>query len=83
MPKIVTEDRIVSKKERRTIIPYSDAHYDRLEKAGLVPKRIRLGSTQNSRVGWSFNELMEYVARQKAKRDDPSNAGDLGPRQAA
>ena len=39
----VIEDRIVGKKERREIIPYSDSHYNRLEKLGLVPKRFLIG----------------------------------------
>jgi len=63
------EDRIVPAKERRKIIPYIDMHVWRLEKAGLFPKRIRLGA---NRVGWSLSELQDWIAAKKAERDLPS-----------
>ena len=44
----VIEDRIVGKKERREIIPYSDTQYNRLEKLGLVPKRFLIGEAPGS-----------------------------------
>ncbi len=62
----VREDRIVSAKERRRLIPYSDMHIWRLEKAGRFPKRIRLGE---NRVGWSFRELQEWIAARKLERN--------------
>lgn len=44
----VIEDRIVGKKERRKIIPYSDTQYNRLEKLDLVPKRFLVGEIPSS-----------------------------------
>ncbi len=58
-------DRIISAKERRTMIPYSDMHIWRLEQDGRFPKRIRLGK---GRVGWSLHEIEEWIAARKAER---------------
>ena len=60
------QDRIVSAKERRELIPYSDMHVWRLEKAGQFPKRIKLGA---SRVGWSLRELDQWITDRKSERD--------------
>ncbi len=60
------DDRIVSAKERRQFVPYSDMHIWRLEQAGRFPKRIRLGE---NRVGWSLRELQEWIAARKMERD--------------
>ncbi len=60
------DDRIVSAKERRQFVPYSDMHIWRLEQAGRFPKRIRLGE---NRVGWSLRELQEWIEARKAERD--------------
>ena len=54
--------KLLSKKQVRAIVLYSFAHIDRLEKAGLFPKRIRLGQ---ARVGWFEHEIEDWV-RQKA-----------------
>ena len=66
MASTVIEDRIVSAKERRELIPYSDMHVWRLEKAGQFPKRIKLGA---SRVGWSLRELDQWITDRKSERD--------------
>ena len=58
-------DRIVSAKERRQFIPYSDMQIWRLEKAGEFPRRIRLGA---NRVGWSLSELQAWIAAKKNAR---------------
>ena len=58
--------RLVSKKELRTIVLYSPAHIDRLEKAGQFPKRVRLGP---ARVGWIEQEVLEWLALRIADRD--------------
>lgn len=62
----VTQDRIVSSKERRTLIPYSDMHVWRLEQTGQFPRRIRLGA---NRVGWSLRELDAWIESRKAERE--------------
>ena len=53
--------KLVSKKELKTIhgIPYSFAHIARLEKAGLFPKRLKLGAC---RVAWFGDEIEEWIS---------------------
>ena len=59
-------DRIIDRRERRQLIPYSDVHILRLERAGRFPARIQLGP---SRVGWSELELFEWIEARKLDRD--------------
>ena len=66
MESLSAGDRIVSSKERRHLIPYSDMHVWRMEQAGRFPKRIRLGE---NRIGWSLRELQEWIAARKMERD--------------
>jgi len=61
--------RLVSKKELRAIVLYSPAHIDRLEKAGLFPKRVSLGP---GRVGWIESEVIEWLEHRIRMRDDPA-----------
>ena len=60
-------DRIVSAKERRQLVPYSDMHIWRLEQAGRFPKRIKLG--ENGRIGWLYSEIQEWISAKAAARD--------------
>lgn len=62
--------RLMSKKEVSKMVLYSPAHIDRLEKAGLFPKRIRLGQ---NRVGWWEPEIHEYL---EAKAQRPLTRSD-------
>ena len=62
-------DRLVGKKEPRTIVLYSGAHIARLEAAGRFPKRVRLGNGPRCRVGWLFSEVMAWLQQKTAKRD--------------
>jgi len=48
--------KLLSKKELRTLVLYSDEHIRRLEKAGRFPGRIRIGH----RVGWLEDEVLEW-----------------------
>ena len=58
--------RILSKKDLRALVLYSPAHIDRLEKAGLFPKRVRLGP---GRVGWIDDEVLQWVQARIRERD--------------
>ncbi len=51
--------------ERKRLVPYSNMHILRLEKAGKFPKRTRLN---NGRVCWSFNEVQAWIAGRLAER---------------
>jgi len=58
----------VTKKQVREMTTYSFAHIDRLEKAGLFPKRVRLGQ---GRVAWVKGEIEEWVVDRISERDAP------------
>ncbi len=60
-------ERIISAKERRQLVPYSDMHIWRLEQAGRFPKRIKLG--ENGRVGWLLSEIEVWIKEKVAERD--------------
>ncbi|MBT8005389.1 MAG: AlpA family phage regulatory protein [Rhodospirillales bacterium] len=59
-------DRIIMAPERRELVPYSDMHIWRLEKAGKFPQRIKLNP--NGRVGWSLQEILAWIEARKAER---------------
>jgi prophage regulatory protein len=58
--------KLLSKRQVREIVLYSPAHIARLEKAGLFPKRVRLGQ---GRVGWIDSEVDGWVNARIAERD--------------
>ena len=60
-----TQDRIIRAPERRQLVPYSDMHIWRMEKAGTFPKRIQLGPNS---VGWSLCEVIEWIDARKSER---------------
>jgi prophage regulatory protein len=61
----VMSDMILARKLVLEIVPYSAAHLARLEKAGLFPRRVKLGAC---RVGWVEAEVNEWIADRIAKR---------------
>jgi prophage regulatory protein len=65
----VMVDRLVSKKELRTLVLYCDAHIARLEAAGQFPKRVRLGNGPRCRVGWLLSEVMAWLRQKTTARD--------------
>ena len=58
--------RILSKREVRSLVLYSFAHIDRLEKAGEFPIRVRLGQ---NRVGWVESEVMDWLQKRIERRE--------------
>lgn len=63
-----SNDRIIGSAERRRLIPFSDMHIWRLEKAGKFPSRIKVGK---HRVGWSLDEIEAWIKARKAERIAP------------
>lgn len=61
-----SSDRVISAKELARIIPYSKVHIWRLERAGLFPRRLRLGP---NRVGWLKSEIDAWLSAKSADRD--------------
>lgn len=62
--------RLLSKKQVRERVLYSPAHIQRLEDAGLFPKRIRLGQ---GRVGWLETEITAWLEAKIRERDTASH----------
>ncbi len=58
-------DRVIDRKERRALIPYSDTHIDRMEAAGDFPLRVELGA---GRVGWWLSEVMKWAKGRPRRR---------------
>ena len=59
------KNRIISRKELRQIVPYSDVHILRLERQRRFPLRIKLGP---GRVGWCSEEIYAWIDERKAER---------------
>ena len=58
--------RIISAKERRKLVPYSDQHIYRLEQQGLFPRRVKIGQ---HRVGWVEAEVLDWIEARMAERE--------------
>jgi predicted DNA-binding transcriptional regulator AlpA len=58
------QDKIVREPERKEITGLSRVSWWRLERNGMVPKRIKLSSNT---VGWRLSELMEWVRSRQHK----------------
>lgn len=59
-------EKIVSFKALKDRVPFSRAHIIRLEKAGLFPRRVKLGEC---RVGWVQAEVDAWIESRIAERD--------------
>jgi len=60
--------RLLSKKQLKELVLYSHQHVQRLEDAGLFPKRVRLGNHRGSRVGWIESEVRAWLQERIDKR---------------
>ena len=65
--------RIITRKELRRLVPYTDQHVLRLEKAGTFPRRLLLGK---NRVGW---RLIDVEAWLKARTPSQTYYADPEP----
>ena len=65
----MSEDRCITYKELRTIVPYTRTHITRLETDpeymgdDPFPKRIRLGKGRQCRVCWWLSQVMGWMRR--------------------
>jgi prophage regulatory protein len=57
--------RLITRKELKELVPYSGTHIGRLERDGKFPIRIQLGP---NRVGWSLNEINQWIEDRKNER---------------
>lgn len=58
--------KMLTKKDLKTLVPYSHQHIARLEKAGGFPKRVQLGQC---RVAWIEEEILAWLNERIQKRD--------------
>ena len=63
----MSDDRIITARERRRLIPYSDMHIWRLERRGCS----RSASGRPNRVGWSLVEVTAWMEDKKSGRFAP------------
>jgi prophage regulatory protein len=61
-----SEPRLITRRQLRTMIPFTPQHILRLEKKGRFPRRIRIGA---NRVAWLLAEIEDWVAARMAERD--------------
>lgn len=69
-------DRVLTSKQLRSLIPYSMSQITRLEAAGNFPARIKLGP---GRVGWSENEVKEWLEQKKRERKRQDDQRTIAP----
>jgi len=58
--------RFLDSAELEEKVPYSRVHIWRLERAGLFPKRIKIGP---GRVAWDEDEVDEWLREKLRQRD--------------
>ena len=69
-------DRIIDRHEMRELVPYSDNHVLRLERAGHFPLRVKLGP---NRVGWLLSEILAWIDWRKADRNGQGSPDERRP----
>jgi len=63
---VAQQQRLITKRALREIVPYTPQHILRLEKQGKFPRRIQVGP---NRVAWLEPEVEAWVADRVAERD--------------
>ena len=54
----VVQDRIINKRERSELTNISETTWWRMDKAGLVPRRVQLTP---GRVGYRLSEILDWM----------------------
>lgn len=55
--------KLLSKRQVKDLVLYSFAHIDRLEAAGLFPKRVKLSQHRSGRVGYVEEEIQDWIRK--------------------
>ncbi len=68
--------RLLSKRQVLDLVPYSPQHIQRLEDAGLFPKRMKLGNGgRNAKAFWVEQEILDWIQdfmdRREVSTDTP------------
>lgn len=65
------ERLLVNRKQLQDLgVCLSYAHIDRLEKRGLFPRRIKLGTHRESRVVWRYEDVLTWI-EERARETHP------------
>ena len=62
-------ERLISRAELLSLVPFTIQHIYRLEKAGKFPRRVQVGE---HRVAWVASEVDAYIAARMASRMPPT-----------
>lgn len=60
--------RLITKKQLRSMVPYTPQHILRLETKGKFPRRVQVGA---NRVAWLLSEIENWVAERVSQRERP------------
>jgi prophage regulatory protein len=56
------------------LVPYSPQHIQRLEDAGLFPKRMKLGNGgRNAKAFWVEQEIQDWIQALMDRREEPAD----------
>ena len=58
--------RLITRKQLRTMVPYTPQHILRLEKRGKFPRRVRIGE---NRVAWLLSEVERWITERVEQRE--------------
>ena len=70
LPAHFEELRMITKRQLRQMVPYSDQHILRLEKQGKFPRRRDLG---DNRVAWLYVEIREWILNRPTRNYLPED----------
>jgi prophage regulatory protein len=62
---MLTNERLITRDELLTKIPFTVQHIYRLEAAGKFPRRVRVGA---NRVAWVESEILDWMAQRIQER---------------
>ena len=74
----MTEDRVIRRKELEATVGLTERRIRTLEFEGKFPRRFLIAENGRT-VGWSANEVQEYLADRRTRREQVSKPGVLKP----
>lgn len=57
------KDRLIDRHALARLVPFSQTHILRMERAGKFPRRIQIGP---HRIAWSYRAVMAWIEERKA-----------------
>ncbi len=72
----MTEDRVIRRKELEATVGLTERQIRTLEAEGKFPRRFLIAENGRT-VGWSANEVQEWLADRRTRREQVSKPGML------